>query len=75
MKEDLVQGASEQASPANGHPGIPMKMYFMGHDIEELSREELIEAVRLLYRQIEATRAAARSLIEISAWRNIVKPG
>lgn len=45
---------------------IPMKSYWMGKDVETLSRKELIEVVQHLGRELDTTRAATRSIIEIN---------
>lgn len=44
---------------------IPMKRYWMGQDIDEFPREKLIEIIDHLAWELETTRAAARSIIEI----------
>lgn len=46
---------------------IPMKHFWMGRDIEELSREELIEVVKYLGRELDSTRNAAISGIKTMA--------
>lgn len=44
---------------------IPMKMYWMGEDVETLPREKLIEAIRVLHHQVESGRAILRATIDI----------
>ena len=41
---------------------IPMKCYWMGRDVDTLSREEAIEAVKLLGRELETTRKTFESI-------------
>lgn len=45
---------------------IPMKMCFMGEDVDSLPRERLIEIIRLLHREVESTRSILRSTININ---------
>lgn len=42
------------------------KMYWMGRDIDTLTREELIDVVRCMKRETEDARACTRSIIEIN---------
>jgi hypothetical protein len=49
---------------------LPMKTYWMERDIEDLSREELIDVVKQLGRELEMTRNFAASSIRTMA--NIV---
>lgn len=44
---------------------IPMKAYWYGQDIEELPREKLLEIIGYLNQQLESTRSAMQSIIEI----------
>jgi hypothetical protein len=46
---------------------IPMKTFWMGRDIEDMSREELIEVVKQLGRDLENTRSFATSSIRTMA--------
>lgn len=42
------------------------KATWMGRDIDALSREELLEVVSYLNRQLESARQATRSIIEMN---------
>ena len=44
----------------------PMKSYWDGQDINELPREKLMEIISYLNRQLESTRDAMHSIIEIN---------
>ena len=44
---------------------IPTKMYYIGKDVESLTREELIDVVRYLGREMESTRAITQSVINM----------
>lgn len=46
-------------------------IYFMGRNIDDLSREELIDALRLSVNETESARAAALSMN--STWSAIAK--
>jgi hypothetical protein len=44
---------------------VPMKSTWMGEDIDTLPREKLIEIIHHLGRDLDAARAATRSVIEM----------
>lgn len=46
-------------------------IYFMGRNIEDLSRDELIDALRVSVNEIESTRASALSMN--NTWSAIAK--
>lgn len=46
--------------------GIPMKMMWMGEDVETLHRDVLIEIIRQLHRDLESTRNITRATIAIN---------
>jgi len=45
---------------------IPMKMYWMGEDVEDLPREKLVEIIHHLHEQVESTRSILRATIDIN---------
>jgi hypothetical protein len=45
---------------------IPMKMSWMGHDVDSLSREELIEVVRQMGRQLESARDTTQTILRMN---------
>jgi hypothetical protein len=47
-------------------PEIPMKSYWMGRDIESLSREELIEVVRQIGRALESARSITNMILKVN---------
>lgn len=46
---------------------VPMKMMWDGEDIETLHRDVLIEIIRQLHKQLEATREITRATIRINS--------
>lgn len=44
---------------------IPMKMYWMGEDIDTLPRERLLEVIRTMARELESARALTRHTIAL----------
>lgn len=46
---------------------IPMKFYWMGKDVDSLSHQEAIEAVKMLGRELESTRRTFKSIRKIDA--------
>jgi hypothetical protein len=55
---------------------IPMKMYWMGEDVETMPREKLIEAIRMLHHEVESTRSMLRATAGIFGFepRSEIKP-
>ncbi len=45
---------------------IPMKMYWMGEDIETLPRERLIEIISHMGRELDASRDRTMKVLEMS---------
>jgi hypothetical protein len=43
----------------------PMKMYWMGEDVETLHRDVLMEIIRHLHKEVESTRSILRATIDI----------
>ena len=41
---------------------VPMKFYWMDKDVDTLSHEEAIEAVKMLGRELESTRRAFQTI-------------
>lgn len=46
-------------------PDVPMKMYWMGDDIETLSREQLLEVIHCLERDLKSTRHILEMTLEL----------
>lgn len=44
---------------------VPMKMYWMGEDVETLPREKLIECIISLQQQVESSQSILRATIGI----------
>lgn len=44
----------------------PEKMYWMGRDIDEMPREELLEVIRSLADELKTARETTRSIIGIN---------
>lgn len=49
---------------------MPMKCYWMGRDVDGLSREEAIEAVKMLGRELETTRRTFESIRNVDRMLN-----
>lgn len=45
---------------------MPMKMSWMGEDIDTLPRERLIEVIRQLGRELESARSTTRTIIDMN---------
>lgn len=45
---------------------IPMKLYWMGEDLETLDRDMLIEVIKQLHKEVESTRSMLRATIDIN---------
>lgn len=56
---------AEAAEEEENVSEIPMKYYWMGKDVETLSRDQLLHAVMQLARQLDSTRVAYRSVIDM----------
>lgn len=52
---------------------VPTKSYWLGRDIETLSREELLDVVRSLGRDLEEARRSIHSMVEIHELARRVK--
>lgn len=47
-------------------PKVESKVYWMGEDIETLSREDLLEVTKSLMRSLDSQRSLLRSVLEIN---------
>lgn len=45
---------------------LPMKMFWMGEDIETLPRDKLVEIIHDMQRQLEAARSVTSSIMRLN---------